>query len=52
MIRGGDDIAFQTTAKMYTEENAKFLGWPLANPEAKTSVINGELGKIDGCQFR
>ena len=28
MIRGGDDIAFQTTAKMYTVENAMFLRWP------------------------
>jgi peroxin-4 len=28
MIRGGDDIAFQSTAKMYTIENANFLLWP------------------------
>ena len=28
MIRLGDDIAFQTTARMYTIENANFLRWP------------------------
>lgn len=34
MIRGGDDLAFQTTAKMYTVENAMFLRWP--TPQERT----------------
>lgn len=28
MIRGGDQIAFYTTAAMYTVENAMFTHWP------------------------
>ena len=28
MIRGGDQIAFYTTAAMYTVENAMFTDWP------------------------
>mmetsp|Transcript_1095 Transcript_1095/g.2748 ORF Transcript_1095/g.2748 Transcript_1095/m.2748 type:complete len:97 (-) Transcript_1095:883-1173(-) len=28
MVRGGDDLAFFYTAKMYTVENAMFLEWP------------------------
>ena len=28
MIRGGDQIAFYTTAAMYTVENAFFTSWP------------------------
>mmetsp|Transcript_5876 Transcript_5876/g.8642 ORF Transcript_5876/g.8642 Transcript_5876/m.8642 type:complete len:186 (+) Transcript_5876:57-614(+) len=28
MIRGGDLLAFHTVAKMYTEENARFITWP------------------------
>ena len=28
MIRGGDQIAFYTTAAMYTVENAHFTQWP------------------------
>jgi peroxin-4 len=30
MIRGGDTIAFHTTAAMYTVENAQFTAWPPA----------------------
>jgi peroxin-4 len=30
MIRGGDVIAFHTTAAMYTVENAQFIAWPPA----------------------
>ena len=37
MIRGGDDIAFQSTAKMYTEENAKFLSWPTQKQKTSSS---------------
>jgi hypothetical protein len=28
MVRGGDKMAYWTTAEMYTVENALFLGWP------------------------
>jgi peroxin-4 len=28
MIRGGDAIAYHTTAAMYTVENAQFIQWP------------------------
>jgi peroxin-4 len=28
MVRGGDMLAYNTTARMYTVENAKFLRWP------------------------
>eukprot|EP00977_Amphora_coffeiformis_P002058 scaffold392_cov177-Amphora_coffeaeformis.AAC.2 len=28
MIRGGDNIAYYTTAAMYTVENAQFTSWP------------------------
>ena len=28
MVRSGDLLAYHTTAKMYTMENAKFLTWP------------------------
>ena len=28
MVRGGDMAAFQTTARMYTVENAMFVDWP------------------------
>jgi hypothetical protein len=28
MVRGGDELAYWTTAEMYTFENAMFLGWP------------------------
>ena len=31
MIRGGDNIAYHTTAAMYTVENAQFTSWPPAN---------------------
>ena len=28
MVRGGDMLAYNTTARMYTVENAMFLSWP------------------------
>ncbi len=28
MVRGGDKMAYWTTAEMYTYENAMLLGWP------------------------
>jgi peroxin-4 len=28
MIRAGDLVAFETTAAMYTVENANFIAWP------------------------
>ena len=28
MVRGGDKMAYWTTAQMYTFENATFIGWP------------------------
>ena len=31
IIRGGDEMAFWTTAEMYTVENAMFLVWPEEN---------------------
>jgi hypothetical protein len=31
MVRGGDEMAFWTTAEMYTVENAMFLVWPEEN---------------------
>jgi len=36
MIRGGDNLAFYTTAKMYAIENAWYLTWPVKVKEAKT----------------
>lgn len=33
MIRGGDTIAYRSTAKLYAVENAMFLEWPLGTKE-------------------
>ncbi len=35
MIRGGDMLAYNTTARMYAVENAMFLAWPLEGTKAK-----------------
>jgi len=35
MIRGGDELAFNTTARMYTEENAHFIEWPVTAEDNK-----------------
>mmetsp|Transcript_7624 Transcript_7624/g.19294 ORF Transcript_7624/g.19294 Transcript_7624/m.19294 type:complete len:171 (-) Transcript_7624:303-815(-) len=37
MIRGGDDQAFGSTARMYTIENAHFIAWP-----PSSSLTGGE----------
>jgi hypothetical protein len=38
MVRGGDTLAYWTTAEMYTVENAMFLGWPGDACDEKISV--------------
>jgi len=35
MIRGGDTMAFYTTAQMYTVENAFFIEWPCEEKRGK-----------------
>ena len=37
MVRGGDMMAFRTTARMYTVENAMFLDWPTSSGEGDGS---------------
>jgi len=37
MIRGGDDIAFATTARLYTMEHATFLKWPTTSSTTSSS---------------
>ncbi len=37
MIRGGDMMAFDTTAQMYTVENAFFIEWPCEEKKGKGS---------------
>lgn len=34
MVRGGDMLAYNTTARMYAVENAMFLAWPKSNDDA------------------
>jgi len=40
MIRGGDMLAYNSTARMYTEESAKFLKWPVIIQNSKTASTN------------
>jgi peroxin-4 len=39
MVRGGDKLAFYTTAEMYTLENAFFITWP--TEERSASAVKG-----------